>query len=90
MNRQMKTLISGLALLTLALQPSSALACAMCAGKADGPLPEGMNWGIFSLLGMVVCVLATIGAFFIYLARKSAEVSAAEAKTEMVATPGKA
>jgi len=34
-----------------------------------------MNWGIFSLMAVIVLVLGTIGAFFIYLARKSAAVS---------------
>jgi hypothetical protein len=37
----------------------------------------GMNWGIFSLLGVVVCVLGCVAGFFIYLARKSAALSAA-------------
>jgi hypothetical protein len=37
----------------------------------------GMNWGIFSLLGVVVCVLGGVAGFFIYLARKSAALSAA-------------
>jgi heme/copper-type cytochrome/quinol oxidase subunit 2 len=90
MNRLIKTLIPGIVALAFAAHSSPALACAMCAGKADGPLADGMNWGIFSLLGMVVCVLGTIGAFFIYLARKAAQAESAETKPEMVATPGKA
>jgi hypothetical protein len=31
-----------------------------------------MNWGIFSLLVVVACVLGRIAAFFIFIARKAA------------------
>jgi hypothetical protein len=51
---------------------NSANACAMCYGKSDSPLAAAMNWGIFSLMGVVVCVLGTIASFFIYLARRAA------------------
>ena len=47
-------------------------ACAACYGQADGPMASGMNWGIFSLLAVVVLVLGSIAAFFIYLARRGA------------------
>ena len=50
----------------------SVFACAMCYGKSDSPLAQGMNWGIFSLLAVIVTVLGGIATFFIYLARKSA------------------
>ena len=48
------------------------LACAACYGQSDSPMAHGMNWGIFSLLTVVVSVLGTIAAFFIYLARRAA------------------
>lgn len=54
--------------------PSSALACAACFGQSDSALAVGMNWGIFSLLTVVVCVLGGFAAFFIYLAKRSAMV----------------
>lgn len=58
--------------------PHSAMACAMCYanGNVNSPLTKGMNWGIFSLLAVIVCVLGTIASFFIFLARKSAAVNA--------------
>lgn len=64
--------------LTLALSAHSAVACAMCYanGNANSPLTQGMNWGIFSLLAVIVCVLGAIASFFIYLARKSAALNA--------------
>jgi hypothetical protein len=35
-------------------------------------MAKGMNWGIFSLLAVIVMVLGGIAAFFIYLARRAA------------------
>ena len=55
-----------------ALHARPAAACAACYGKSDSPLAAGMNWGIFSLLVVIVLVLAGIASFFVYLARKSA------------------
>jgi hypothetical protein len=39
-------------------------------------MAKGMNWGILSLLAMVVVVLGCFAAFFVYLARRSATVAA--------------
>jgi heme/copper-type cytochrome/quinol oxidase subunit 2 len=47
------------------------LACAACYGASDSSLAKGMNWGIFSLLGVVVFVLASIAGFFVYLGVRS-------------------
>lgn len=38
-------------------------------------MAEGMNWGIMTLLVVVLSVLVGIAAFFIYLARRSAMVA---------------
>ncbi len=56
--------------------PGKALACAACYGNVDAPMTEGMNWGIFTLLGVIVPVLGGFAAFFIYLIRKSEAVAA--------------
>ncbi|HVU07391.1 MAG TPA: hypothetical protein VHG89_02475 [Verrucomicrobiae bacterium] len=56
----------------VALAPSPLFACAACYGKSDSPLASGMNWGIFTLLGVIVTVLASIATFFIYIIRKEA------------------
>jgi hypothetical protein len=53
-----------------AFTPSPLFACAACYGRSDSPLASGMNWGIFTLMGVIVTVLASIGAFFIYIVRK--------------------
>jgi len=75
MNRFQKTTIS-LAALVLLMQPASLWACAACYGASDSPMARGMNWGIFTLLGVVVCVLSTFATFFVFLAKKSAAASA--------------
>ena len=61
----------------LLFSAKSAFACAACAGQSDSDLAKGMNWGIFTLLGVVVVVLGGIGAFFIYLVRKSSATATA-------------
>lgn len=55
----------------LAAAPVKALACAACYGNVDTSMTEGMNWGIFTLLGVIVPVLGGFAAFFIYLIHKS-------------------
>jgi len=64
---KLKLLIPVLALCV----PMKSLACAACYGQADGPMVDGMNWGIFTLLGVVVPVLGGFLTFFIYLIRRS-------------------
>jgi len=58
-------------LVMLRLAPA-AHACATCFGKSDSKLAEGMNWGILTLLLVVMGVLGGISAFFIFIARRSA------------------
>jgi heme/copper-type cytochrome/quinol oxidase subunit 2 len=71
MNHRLKDLFAlGIACLCLFLAPA-AHACATCFGKSDSKLAEGMNWGIFTLLVVVLGVLGGISAFFIFLARRS-------------------
>ncbi len=71
------------ALLSVALlAPESASACAACFGQSDSQLAVGLNWGISSLLAVVVFVLGGFAAFFIYLAKRAA----AMAETPLPAT----
>ena len=55
-----------------AFVPSPVLACAACYGRSDSPLASGMNWGIFTLLGIVVTVLVSIAGFFFYIINREA------------------
>ena len=60
----------------LMFAPGSLRACAACYGQSDSPLAKGMNWGILSLLAVVVFVLGSVAVFFVYLAKKSAAAGA--------------
>ena len=62
---------------SLLFSAKSALACAACAGKSDSDLAKGMNWGIFTLLCVVIVVLGVMGSFFIFLINKSSAHAAA-------------
>ncbi len=53
-----------------ALAPSPLLACAACYGKSDSALALAMNWGIFTLLGVILTVLTCIALFFVHVIRK--------------------
>ena len=70
-SRKVRAGMAGL-LWLLALKATPVLACAACAGKSDDLQAQGMNWGIYSLLGVVVMVLGGVGSFFIYLAKRAA------------------
>ena len=65
------------ALCALAFQPHSLFACAACYGASDSPMAKGMNWGIFSLLGVVTVVLGSIATFFVFIGKRSAAASTA-------------
>jgi len=39
-------------------------------------MAHGLNWGIFSLLVVVVVMLSGIASFFVYLAKRSASSAA--------------
>ena len=50
-------------------------ACAACYGKTDSALANGMNWGILTLLGVVLTVLTSIALFFVHIVRKEEALS---------------
>jgi hypothetical protein len=65
-----------------ALHPASLFACAACYGASDSPMAKGMNWGIFSLLGVVAMVLGSVATFFVFIGKKAAAAAnEAEQKT---------
>ena len=76
--RLLRKMLFGLAAFALVtLTSPAAWACAACFGKSDSKLAEGMNWGIASLLFVVVGVLGGVASFFIFLAKKSASLTEA-------------
>lgn len=59
--------------LMAAMAPSSVLACAACFGRSDSPLANGMNWGILTLLGVILTVLTCFVVFFVHIVRKESD-----------------
>jgi hypothetical protein len=53
----------------------SVLACAACYGASDSPMAKGMNWGIFTLLGVIAFVLISIASVGFVLVRRAAAVA---------------
>jgi hypothetical protein len=82
---KLKFLLAGL-LGALALQPASLFACAACYGASDSAMAKGMNWGIFSLLGVVVVVLGSVASFFVFLGKKAASAANEQAAAESAQT----
>ena len=70
------------AVVVASILPPPLFACAACFGQSDSPLASGMNWGIFTLMGVIVTVLATIASFFVYIIRREAAQAAAENLSE--------
>lgn len=62
-------LLCALALLLVGVPDASA--CAACFGASDSRLAEGMNAGIFALMGVIGGVLFAIAGFFFYLVRRA-------------------
>ena len=59
-----------LALAPAVFAPSQLFACAACYGRSDSPLASGINWGIFTLLGVVLTVLTCSAVFFVHIVRR--------------------
>lgn len=57
--------------LVLVVAAQRASACAACFGKTDAPLAEGMNAGIFVMLGFVILAWIAFGSFFVFIARRA-------------------
>lgn len=60
------------ALVVFLVSALDASACAACFGSSDSKLAQGMNAGIFTLLGVVGGVLFGIAGFFFYIVRRAA------------------
>jgi hypothetical protein len=67
--------------LAAVLVPTAVEACAVCFGRTDSRLGEGMNWGVFTLLAAILTVLAGVAGFAVFLARRAAVHSRAEEET---------
>ena len=55
-----------------------AVACTACFGKSDSNMAKGMNMGIAALLLIITCVLCGVAGFFVFLAKRSAQLNDGE------------
>ena len=76
-----RLLIALTVLLVALANPPRVLACAACYGQSDSALAQGMNWGIFTLLGVIGFVLVGVAGFFVFLIRRAAAVAAQQEPT---------
>lgn len=67
--KRLRNIVVAVALLA-AVSPSSLFACAACYGRTDSPLASAMNFGILTLLGVVLCVLSVFLVCFVHIVRK--------------------
>jgi hypothetical protein len=51
--------------------PRAVLACAVCYGASDAPQTRGMNFGIFTMLGVTGVVLSGFGGMIFCFARRA-------------------
>jgi heme/copper-type cytochrome/quinol oxidase subunit 2 len=63
-------LLLAVLLSALSFSPTSLWACAACTGRTDSPLAVAMNWGILTLLCVVLTVLSGVLVFFVHVIRK--------------------
>jgi hypothetical protein len=71
------SLVLGCSFMAFVFNPVSLFACAACYGQSDSAMAKGMNFGIFTLLGVVVTVLGGIAGFFVYLSKRAAQTTTA-------------
>jgi len=60
----------------MGLAPRLAMACAVCYGAPGAPQTRGMNFGIFTMLGITGVVLGGFGGLFFSFARRARRHSA--------------
>ena len=60
----------------MGLAPRLLLACAVCYGAPGAPQTRGMNFGIFTMLGVTGLVLGGFGGLFFSFARRARRHSA--------------
>lgn len=61
---------------TMGLAPRLLLACAVCYGAPGAAQTRGMNFGIFTMLGVTGVVLGSFGGLFFCFARRARRYSA--------------
>ncbi len=74
--RHLRKLSLWMSIACMGLSPRLALACAVCYGNPAAPQTRGMNFGIFTMLGVTGAVLGGFGGLFFSFARRARRHSA--------------
>lgn len=61
-------------------------ACTACFGKSDSNMAKGMNMGIFALLLVITSVLCGVAGFFVFLAKRSNQLSDSQLRATSLQT----
>jgi integral membrane sensor domain MASE1 len=69
--RSIGQLLAFLGAVAVISAPQAALACPVCFGALEGPVADGTNKAVLTLLGVTVGVLAAFATFFVYLVRRA-------------------
>ena len=75
MSSRTQTLRCAAAAALLTLAGTEARACVACFGQSDSAMAKGMNMGIFTLLLVILSVLASIAVFFVYLVHRGSQLA---------------
>lgn len=70
-NRALRRSTVAALVLAASLLPRAVLACAVCYGASDAPQTRGMNFGIFTMLGVTGVVLSSFGGMIFCFARRA-------------------
>jgi heme/copper-type cytochrome/quinol oxidase subunit 2 len=70
-SRVSKSLTATATVVLVGVLPRVALACAACYGAADAAQTRGMNFGIFTMLGVTGVVLGGVGGMIFCFARRA-------------------
>ena len=72
-DRERRKLIRPLALIAVVwlLSTDPANACAVCYGKAEGPMIEAARLGVWVLFGLVLAMQVAFALFFLYLRKRA-------------------
>jgi hypothetical protein len=65
-------------MMALLIPVTPAFACTACFGQSDSEMAVGMNWGIYTLLGVIGIVLVCIASAFVAVGRRATQAASSQ------------
>lgn len=72
----MNKIISNAAVLLVLITPQISRACATCFGASDAAATKGMNWAIFTLLGVIISLMVSVIIIIFKMNNRAKNISA--------------